>query len=38
MTGLERVLSAVQGNIPDRPAVSMTLSLYGAKMVNAPLK
>lgn len=38
MTGLERVLSAVQGNVPDRPAVSMTLSLYGAKMINAPLK
>ena len=38
MTGLERVISAVKGTVPDRPAVSMTLSLYGAKMINAPLK
>lgn len=38
MTGLERVLAALQGDVPDRPAVSMTLSLYGAKMIGCPLK
>lgn len=38
MNGLERVLAAVQGTKPDQPAVSMTLSLYGSRLTNCPLK
>jgi uroporphyrinogen decarboxylase len=37
MTGMERVIAALQGNIADRRAFTMTLSLYGAKLTNCPV-
>lgn len=37
MNSLERVLAAVEGKPSDRPAVSLTLSLYGAKLTGCPL-
>jgi uroporphyrinogen decarboxylase len=37
MNSLERVLSAVSGKPADRPAISMTLSLYGARLTGCPL-
>lgn len=38
MNSLERVLAALQGTESDRPAVTMTLSLYGARLTSCPLK
>ncbi len=37
MNSMERVVAALQGNVPDRRAFTMTLSLYGAKLTNCPL-
>ena len=37
MTSMERVMAALQGDIPDRRAFTMTLSLYGAKLTDCPL-
>ncbi|MFZ3382916.1 MAG: uroporphyrinogen decarboxylase family protein [Candidatus Methanoperedens sp.] len=37
MNSMERVIAALQGNMPDRRAFTMTLSLYGAKLTNCPL-
>lgn len=38
MNGLQRIMSAVSGEKPDRIPLSLTLSLYGAKLTNCPLK
>jgi len=38
MNSLERVFAAVEGKPVDRPAVTLTLSLYGAKLTGCPLK
>lgn len=38
MNSMERVLSALQGNHGDRRAVTMTLSLYGARLTACPLE
>jgi uroporphyrinogen decarboxylase len=38
MNSLERVLNTVQGKPKDRTAVSLTLSLYGARLLNCPLQ
>ena len=38
MNGLQRVMCAVKGEVPDQPPVSLTLSLYGAGLTNCPLK
>ena len=38
MNSMERVLSAIQGAPVDRRAVSLTLSLYGARLTQCPLK
>ena len=37
MNSLERILASLSGKFADRPAVSMTLSLYGARLTNCPL-
>jgi|SRR5208283_4964245 len=37
MTSMERVLAALHGTNSDRPAFTMTLSLYGAKLTGCPL-
>lgn len=37
MNSMERVLATLQGKPTDRHAVSLTLSLYGAKLTNCPL-
>ncbi len=37
MNSMQRVLSTLQGKALDRRAVSLTLSLYGAKLTNCPL-
>lgn len=38
MNSLERVTAALQGTRPDRPAVTLTLSLYGARLTSCPLQ
>lgn len=38
MTGMERVVAALQGASADRRAWTMTLSLYGAKLTGCPLE
>ena len=38
MKSSERVMAAIQGKPTDRNAVALTLSLYGAKLIGAPLK
>lgn len=38
MNSLERVFAAVEGKPVDRPAVTLTLSLYGAKLTGCPVK
>ncbi len=38
MNSVERVFAAVGGNPVDRPAVALTLSLYGAKLTQCPIK
>jgi uroporphyrinogen decarboxylase len=38
MTGLERVLSALQGEPADRRAFTLTLSLYGARLTGCPVR
>ncbi|WP_300667278.1 uroporphyrinogen decarboxylase family protein [Desulfoluna sp.] len=38
MNSMERVLAALQGRKRDRRAVTLTLSLYGAKLTGCPLK
>jgi uroporphyrinogen decarboxylase len=38
MNSLERVLSTLKGETLDRPAVSLTLPLYGARLIRCPLK
>ncbi len=38
MNGLERVTAAIQGTPKDRVPLSLTLSLYGAKLTNCPLQ
>lgn len=37
MTSMERVIAALQGTESDRRAFTMTLSLYGAKLIGCPL-
>ncbi len=37
MNSLERVTCAIKGETSDRPAVSVTLSLYGARLTECPL-
>jgi uroporphyrinogen decarboxylase len=37
MTGMERVMAALQGIKSDRRAFTMTLSLYGAKLTGCPI-
>ncbi len=38
MNGLERIAAAMSGQVADRRAVALTLSLYGAKLTGCPLK
>lgn len=38
MNSLGRVLAAVQGTESDRPAVTLTLSLYGARLTSCPMQ
>ena len=38
MTGRERIMAALRGTACDRPPVSLTLSLYGAGLIDCPLK
>jgi len=38
VTGRERVQAAITGDIADRRAVSLTLSLYGARLTGCPLQ
>lgn len=38
MNSIERVFAAVTGKIPDRVPVSLTASLYGAALLNSPVK
>lgn len=38
MNSMERVIAALQGTEPDRPAVTLTLSLYGARLTSCPLE
>ena len=38
MNSVERVFVAVEGKSVDRPAVTLTLSLYGAKLTGCPVK
>lgn len=38
MNSVERVFAAVEGKPVDRPAVTLTLSLYGAKLTGCPVK
>ena len=38
MNSLERVFAAVEGQTVDRPAVTLTLSLYGSKLTGCPTK
>ncbi len=38
MNSSERVMAAIQGKPTYRRAVALTLSLYGAKLINCPLK
>ncbi|MEQ8168267.1 MAG: uroporphyrinogen decarboxylase family protein [Candidatus Eremiobacterota bacterium] len=38
MNSLERVTCAIKGETSDRPAVSITLSLYGARLTDCPLE
>jgi len=37
MNGKQRVLAAINGDYKDRPALSLTLSLYGARLIKCPL-
>jgi len=38
MNGIQRVMAAIKGEEKDRLPISLTLSLYGAKLINCPLK
>ena len=38
MNSSERVMAAIQGKLSDQRAVALTLSLYGAKLINCPLE
>jgi uroporphyrinogen decarboxylase len=38
MNSIERVIAAIQGKPKDRLPISLTLSLYGAKLTGCPLK
>ena len=38
MNSIERVFAAVEGKLVDRPAVTLTLSLYGARLTGCPSK
>jgi uroporphyrinogen decarboxylase len=38
MNSLERIFAAVEGKPVDRPAVTLTLSLYGSKLTGCPVK
>lgn len=38
MNSLERVLAKISGSLTDSPAVTLTLSLYGARLSGYPLK
>jgi uroporphyrinogen decarboxylase len=38
MTGIERVLNALHGDLSDRRAFCLTLSLYGARLSNCPVR
>ena len=37
MTGLQRIMATMKGEEKDRLALSLTLSLYGARLTNCPL-
>ncbi|MBT1076889.1 uroporphyrinogen decarboxylase family protein [Geobacter grbiciae] len=37
MTAAERIMAVFTGEKPDRPPFALTLSLYGARLINAPL-
>jgi len=37
VNSLERVTCAIKGEVSDRPAVSVTLSMYGARLTGCPL-
>lgn len=37
LTSFERVIAAIHGNPMERPPFTMTLSLYGAKLIGCPL-
>ncbi|MEQ8224253.1 MAG: uroporphyrinogen decarboxylase family protein, partial [Candidatus Eremiobacterota bacterium] len=38
MNSLERVTCAIRGEVSDRPPVSVTLSMYGARLTGCPLE
>ena len=38
MNSSQRIMAAIQGQPADRRAISLTLSLYGAGLINCPLE